>query len=163
VIVEAVYGDLLRTLPGAFSANLFGEATTPRARIAKALEDYVKEFGTRPAPGVLDTLIERSIASQPEAVREAITDEWALVQETDPDENPEFITKEVREWVSYQRTRQALMDAADALAVATSTRHARRWRRRRRPDGKPDRSRRLTRPTWCLNPSSRCRGFCDRS
>lgn len=116
VLVEAIYGNLIRTLPGAFTAALFGEATTPRARIAKAVEDYVKEFGTRPAPGVLDTLIERAIESRPEVEREAIGEEWGYIKDTDPDENPEFVEKEVREWVSYQRTRQAILEASDALA-----------------------------------------------
>src|SRR5262245_53015122 len=79
VIVEALYGSLIRTLPGAFSADLFGDPASPRAVIAKAIEDYVKEFGARPAAGILDELIGRAIESQPKAVQEAIAEEWTYV------------------------------------------------------------------------------------
>lgn len=115
VLAEAVYGDLIRSLPGAFTADLFGDASSPRARIAAVIEAYVKDNGSRPPASYLDTLIERAIEDRTEAEREAIADEWGRVQLTDPAENAGPIYQEVREWIDFRRMEQTLLDASAAL------------------------------------------------
>jgi hypothetical protein len=116
VLVEAIYGDLLKVLPGAFTPELFGEQSA-RQRIAAVLAAWAEKSapGARIAPGVLNELITRDMETRTEPEREAIADEWAMIQSTDPSEDPEFVYGEVREWIEYRRTRQALLDAREAL------------------------------------------------
>ena len=116
VIVEAVYGDLLKVLPGAFTPDLFGEAGA-RRQIASVIAKWVETAnpGARPGAGVLNELIARDMAIRSEAEQVQIADEWAAIQATEPDEDPGFVVKEVREWVEFQRMRQALVAAREAM------------------------------------------------
>lgn len=117
VIAEAVYGDLIKSLPGAFTPELFGEASSPRARIAAVIAAYVEANGGRPPVSYLDTLIERAIEDRTDAEKEAIGNEWDMVLATEVAENADPIYQEVREWIEFRRMEQTLLDASESLGT----------------------------------------------
>jgi len=115
VLVAAVYGDLLTALPGAFAPDLFGESSA-RQRIAEAVARYAEQYpGTRPAPEFIDDLISKDMANRSEAEQDAVADEWGFVQAADLPEDTGYLYQQVREWIEFRRTRDALIAAREVM------------------------------------------------
>jgi hypothetical protein len=113
VIVEALKGDLLKALPGAFTADIFGES--PRKRIAEVIVKYVADRGVRPKEDEVQTILVRDLAARSDPESDAVIAEWEAVKATDPAEDPGFTYDEVRAWVEFRRIRDGLVAAREAL------------------------------------------------
>lgn len=125
VLACAAAGDLLDRLPSAVRPELFGSVGTsrvqsPRQRIAAALADYWRRYGTRPQPAVLAEVLRRAGERLGEAERAELEREAGRVEATRPPDDPSFVYDEVREWAEYTSLAQGLVRSADLLDAGPS-------------------------------------------
>lgn len=114
-IASAVFGDLIEKLPGAFSEKLFGDAQAPRQRIARVVERYIRDRGSRPSAEIVRDLLDAEMASETEPEKRAVYDEWLAVQAIELPEDPAYVEEKLRGWIDRTRFGQAIIDAATAF------------------------------------------------
>jgi len=114
IIASAIEGDLIEKLPGAFTADLFGEPGA-RQRIASVIEQYIKQYTGRPTVEIVGELLRRDMATRSQAEQQTIEDEWGAIQAITLPDDPTFVEKEVREWIEFRMARAGLLAAREAM------------------------------------------------
>lgn len=115
-LASAIFGDLIDKLPGAFTASLFGDANSPRQRIARVVEQYVKQYGSRPgSPEIVRDLLDAEMKNRTKAEQDAVNDEWLAVLAVELPDDPRYVEDKLLGWIDFTRLSQSIQDAAGSL------------------------------------------------
>src|SRR2546426_1853650 len=117
VIAAAIYGDLIQKLPGALTADLFGDVQSPREQFARLIVGYIEKYGTRPTASIVDELVRVECDALTEPEQKALMQEWQYVQAAADDlpDDPKYVEDELRKAIETRRLTRAITDAATAL------------------------------------------------
>jgi archaellum biogenesis ATPase FlaH len=119
---NAIFGTLLKDVPGLFSAEWFGEieglqARAPRVRLAKLVEDFYREYSMAPGPVVMEELLSGSARSLSPTEYKVLREEWdSIAGVSDP--KARWVTDRVRRWTRHRAYSRAVYGMAEILDQA---------------------------------------------
>lgn len=122
VLHTAIFGTLLRDVPGVFSAEWFGEVEgvqlhAPQVRIAKVVEDFYKQEGVCPGPIVVEELLRSQSRFMSAAEYQTLQAEFGKLADVKMEAH-EWVVKRVRKWVRLQAYAKAIYSMAGVIDKA---------------------------------------------
>lgn len=115
VLATAIRGDLLARFPGALAPELFGQAKSPRSRLATLVLEYHDKYAARPVLEVLGDRVQTTAQRLSPAERQALVEEWNWILNAPLPDDPAPLYDKVREWIEYRRMETALLEASELL------------------------------------------------